>query len=807
MTAQVVLPPELYEGDQPSVSFKFYENKGQLIGTNGALQSDLKYYTMNSRVNLYLDDEGISSVWKKLEGDNDPDTLYRIDMNRYNSESTTSLQSFNKSDDYLNYYLAHTPNKGITYVYCYERIVYSNYFENIDYHLYSNQSGAKQLFVAHPGSNPSNMELQFSGHDSLVANTPNLEMYLDGDMIILPVGVAYEVTSSGQVIPLAWTPTFIMTSSDRVKFTIGAYNSSNTLVIMFAMLQSPPPPNAPNNLEWNTYYGGNGEDFFYDIDNDASDNTYITGYTGDPATFPHTTGTSQTIGQDDGLLVKFDSDAIRQWATYYGGSNADLPWRLLVTGTKIYTIGNTKSLNLPTSNPANVVYNDNTYNGGLSDALIGRFKDDGTLDFLTYFGSNVEDQGWDLATDNGGNIYAVGHGKIPIVGVSNPPTGRGFIAKFNSNFDLVWSSQFGNWAIGSLENKTFVYGIDIDNNGNMFLGGQAKAGELSLVNTYGSTTLQQSHGGDMDGFIAKLSPSGVPLWVTYYGGNDLDWLKNIKVTNSGEVYVVGSAISTNIPLVGTNTYNHTITSGFNGILARFTNNGVPLWRTYYGGDNTWIEDIDFDDDEIPYIVGLTGAGLTSTSIYGNAYFFQPYKGADDVLLAAFDKLDNSILWQTYMGGIGSEGGFGISLIDDGSKVYITGFAESTSQYPWKDLNVNSTSDWYETMFQGGFSDGFVARFWLYDYGTTTVSTSIKEAAFKATISPTITTNYLRLMLEGEQQSYQVKILSLQGQILTEKQYESVNTIKEYYYIDLPKGMYFLSISDGKHTSTHKFIVQ
>jgi len=77
-------------------------------------------------------------------------------------------------------------------------------------------------------------------------------------------------------------------------------------------------------LIWSTYYGGNGDDKGSDICCDAANNICITGYTVS-TNFPVSAGAYQTSakGSDDCFVVKFNSSGIRQWATYYGGSDID----------------------------------------------------------------------------------------------------------------------------------------------------------------------------------------------------------------------------------------------------------------------------------------------------------------------------------------------------------------------------------------------------------------------------------------------------------------------------------------------------
>ena len=98
---------------------------------------------------------------------------------------------------------------------------------------------------------------------------------------------------------------------------------------------------AQNELSWGTYYTGTGEEwpFGEDVGNscitDASGNVYMVGYTSSAAgsNLLATSGAHQSLhaggptifgsGSMDAYLVKFNSSGVREWATYYGGSEND----------------------------------------------------------------------------------------------------------------------------------------------------------------------------------------------------------------------------------------------------------------------------------------------------------------------------------------------------------------------------------------------------------------------------------------------------------------------------------------------------
>jgi len=76
--------------------------------------------------------------------------------------------------------------------------------------------------------------------------------------------------------------------------------------------------------QWGTYYGGSGNEFAYSCMTGRSNDIFITGFTTSTSNVS-TPGAYQPAlaGDADGFLVKFNADGVRQWGTYYGGADGD----------------------------------------------------------------------------------------------------------------------------------------------------------------------------------------------------------------------------------------------------------------------------------------------------------------------------------------------------------------------------------------------------------------------------------------------------------------------------------------------------
>src|SRR5690606_17519606 len=111
-------------------------------------------------------------------------------------------------------------------------------------------------------------------------------------------------------------------------------------------------------------------------------------------------------GSNDAFLVKFNTDGVRLWGTYYGGSAIDYGSSCASDGTgNVYLSGRTQSA----SNIASGGHQ-NTY-GGSSDAYLVKFNSDGVRQWATYYGGSDTDYGSSCATDGSGNVYLAGRTK------------------------------------------------------------------------------------------------------------------------------------------------------------------------------------------------------------------------------------------------------------------------------------------------------------------------------------------------------------------------------------------------------------
>jgi gliding motility-associated-like protein len=212
-----------------------------------------------------------------------------------------------------------------------------------------------------------------------------------------------------------------------------------------------------------------------------------------------------------------------------------------------------------------------------------------------------------------------------------------------------------------------------------------------------------------------IDPPLALMWGTYIGGDSWEKVTDIDhdIDASGNSFIACNTLSSSFPTVnpGGGAYFQGTTAGpsFNiqgkggdvGIM-KFSNTGVMLWSTYYGGsgdDNG--NGIRCDAAGNIYVTGNTES--TNFPVLNLAGAFnQGFQGASDAFLLKFD--NNGVrLWATYIGGGWDDVAYGIE-VDPSNNVLLTGQTGS-SNFPVLSAGVA----FYQAALSGS-SDLFVIRF-------------------------------------------------------------------------------------------------
>jgi hypothetical protein len=179
--------------------------------------------------------------------------------------------------------------------------------------------------------------------------------------------------------------------------------------------------------------------------------------------------------------------------------------------------------------------------------------------------------------------------------------------------------------------------------------------------------------------VAKFAPGGQLLWSTYLGGPNHDRAYAVAVDGTGHVYLAGRAgdqfpttAGTVQPTFGDDTTHSPLYGKQDGFVAKLSPDGSRLvWSTFLGGaDGSFIRDVDVDTAGNVYVVLSDVAQPSAHVTLGS---FQPsHRGSHDCVVAKLRPDGGQVIWATYLGGSGDDGGGPSIRVHHSGRVYVVG---------------------------------------------------------------------------------------------------------------------------------------
>jgi gliding motility-associated-like protein len=647
-----------------SIKWAFEENKGQVTGQDSA---KVKFFHKQGNLTMFLLNTGIAYQFEKrhypegykpldkfasqeeIEIHNElSDSIrvetYRMDLELIGANPNTVIIKEGESSDYIQYY-----NQNVLGVRSYQKITYKNVYPNIDWVVYKTDTGIKYDFIVHPGGYPEQIQIK----TKWVENT---QIDMDGNLAL--------ENRMGTIVehkPISYQgdrtiKTEFKNKNGIISFFLDQYDSSQSFII------------DPLIRLWGTYYGGNGTEQVGSCILDSLGNIYLTGSTSSSLFIASGGYQNSNKGFNDAFLVKFNSNGVRQWASYYGDSFNDIGSSCAVDRQgNIFLAGYTEASTLLSFGG-----HQNTYGGGFHDAFLVKFNSNGVRQWATYYGGNGTDYGSHCMVDSIGNVYMVGEtesdSSIAFGGHQNTYAGNydAFLVKFNSNGVRQWATYYG----GSDNSDRGLSGT-IDYLGNIFM-----VGTTASTSSIAFGGHQNIHGGGslaiLDAFLVKFNSNGVRQWATYYGDSLNNWGNACAVDYLGNVYLTGmTEASSSIAVSG---HQNTFGGGWvDAFLVKFNLNGIRQWATFYGDSfNDEANSCIVDNFGNVYIAGATGSdSFIAKDGYQNIFG----KGWSDAFLVKFNS--NGIRqWATYYGDSSEDYGHSCAVNKLGN-IYMAGYTNSS----------------------------------------------------------------------------------------------------------------------------------
>jgi len=686
------------------------------------------------------------------------------------SNANAELTGVNRLPGRTDYFTGKDSRKWRTGVPSFAQVAYRGIYPGIDAKFYGNQTQLEYDFVVSPGADPNEIALDVEGAKGLRIDADgNLVMRINGGNLRLLKPTVYQEAAGNRREIAA---NYAIGSDNRVKFSVGTYDSNEPLVIDPV-------------LDYSTYLGGSAGnsalgvfDFGYGIAVDAKGDAYVAGQTVS-LTFP-TTASGYTPGplasNPNGAVFVTElnpTGTAELYSTYLIGTDAqgDYGFALALDPSgNVYVTGQTFSTGFPvTANaaegtaPANVTINGTAFLSKINPSLSGA----NSLLYSSYLGGTGGEWGNSVAADATNNAYIAGFTTstdflstvTTATGyqTSNPeptPTnGTAFLAVVNTAGSGASSVVYSTYLGGNGTNAANLgygdqaFGVAADSSQNAYVvGGTSSTNFPTLNGLQGSVNASNTVG---EGFVSRFNTAKTGasslVYSTYLGGEVFDVatgaaLEPGNATPANAVYVTGQTASTQFP-VSQGAYASTVNA--NGIVfatildTTQSGNASLKYSAVVGGSGGDLGNgIRADSSGNGYVVGSTqsanfpvtpGAFQTSNNnkTGTTALVFEVNPGGNG---------NADLVYSSYFGGSGpgADRGWAIAL-DSSNDVYITGETGSTSNFAVFPAGAFQTT---MTQFDASATDAaFVAELTLeptMSFSATTLAFGNEAAGSTAT---------------------------------------------------------------------------
>jgi len=355
---------------------------------------------------------------------------------------------------------------------------------------------------------------------------------------------------------------------------------------------------------WIGVLGGAGTDELYGVAVDSGDNIVVCGRTN-----------SSGAGNDDGLIVKYDTSGELLWSKTLGNSSPDRFNAVVVDSSDNIVVGGIGRVSFPTS----------------YDGLLVKYNPLGTILWTRTFGTTS-------TTDRISGVTINSSSTIVIVG--DIGSIHFYVAGYNSSGTLTYSRFVD---AGGYSSDSFnALAIDSANN------------TIAVGSVYSSSLLA-------DCVIGKYNSAGTQQWIRRLSGTGFDRFSGVAVDASNNIIAVG--------------FSGSVVAGeYVALVYKFNTSGTVLWSRRLDGAGT-VESlgavvVDSNGDII--VVGSTSSGVSGGLIAkyntsGTLLWARTLVGASGFSAVAVDSADNIIAaGRTSVVGAGGNDGLIVKLPPDGS---------------------------------------------------------------------------------------------------------------------------------------------
>lgn len=278
-------------------------------------------------------------------------------------------------------------------------------------------------------------------------------------------------------------------------------------------------------LIWQKTIGGSGWDLATST-KETTDGGYIIGGYSNSSISAEKTEDSR--GNDDYWVVRLDSNRNVIWDKTFGGTGVDRLWSIIETEDGGFLMGG--------ESDSNTSGDKNENSRGSNDIWIIKIDSNGIMEWQKTYGGNDIDILKTIVKSNDGGYILAGSSLSNISG-EKTENSRGFggdywILKIDTQGNIIWQRTLGG------NNGDYVKFIQPTSDGNYIIGGDA------ISNISGEKT-ENSICNSVDTWIIKLDNNGQIIWDKTIGGDNTEWMGNIRETNDNG-FIIGAMSGSDI---------------------------------------------------------------------------------------------------------------------------------------------------------------------------------------------------------------------------------------------------------------------
>lgn len=349
-----------------------------------------------------------------------------------------------------------------------------------------------------------------------------------------------------------------------------------------------------------------------------------------------------TAGGDDAYVRKYDTTGNVVWTRQFGTAGQDLTRGVAANASGVYVTGVTHLGSF-----------EGYDNAGWDDVFLRKYDADGNHQWTRQFGTSNSEWGSGVAVA-GSAVYVTGvtNGSLP--GHSNAGEMDGFVRKYDTAGNELWTRQFGT------NTQESVAAIAVDTSG------------VYVVGDTGLPFPGETIVGGWDGFARKYDAAGNHQWTRQFGTSEHDAASGVAVNATG-VYVTGATPGS---FPGYANAGHE-----DGFLRKYNAAGNEVWTKQFGTSGVdYPHGVAVDASRV-YVSGWTDGVMPG----------QTSAGDGDAFVRRYDPAGNEV-WTDQFGTDESAGALDVEV--DAFGVYVGGWTHGA---------------FYGQVNAGG-RDGFVRRY-------------------------------------------------------------------------------------------------